>query len=76
MAVVIKNRLGLGVFVVKFAGRFGVQQKIFVDEWHKTGLLAGQQRFHVPFELVFSDVFGDGSLMLLKHVEITAVHAR
>ena len=34
VAMVVKNRLVLGVLVVKFAGRFGAQQKIFVDEWH------------------------------------------
>jgi hypothetical protein len=37
VAVVIENRLGFGVLVVKFAGRFGAQQKIFVDEGHIRG---------------------------------------
>jgi hypothetical protein len=47
-----------------------------VDEWHKTGLWAEQQRFHVPLEQVFSDVFGDDSFMLLERVEITVAFLR
>jgi hypothetical protein len=34
MAVVIQDRLALGVLVVQPAGGFGREQKIFVDEWH------------------------------------------
>ena len=75
VAVVIENRLGLGVFVVKLAGRLGAQQKIFVDEWHKTGRLA-EQRFHVPLEQIFGDVFGDDRFMLLERVEITVAFLR
>ena len=35
MAVIIKNRLVCGVFMVKPARAFGAQQKIFVDEFHR-----------------------------------------
>ena len=35
VAVIIKNRLGFGVFVVEMPRGFRAQQKIFVDEVHK-----------------------------------------
>jgi hypothetical protein len=46
-----------------------------VDEWHKTGLLA-EQRFHVPLEQVFGDVFGDDGFMLLRRVETPVAFLR
>jgi hypothetical protein len=37
MTMIVKNRLGFRVLVVKFASRFGAQQKVFVDEGHIRG---------------------------------------
>ena len=68
MAVIIEYRLGFGVLVIKFARRFRAQQKIFMDEGHKS--FAEQQRFHVPLKQVFRDVFGDDGLVLPEGVEI------
>ncbi len=74
VAVIIEYRFSLGVLVIKFARRFCAQQKIFVDEGHK--LFAEQQRFHVPLEQVFRDVFGDDRFMLLERVEIPVAFFR
>ena len=37
VAVVIENRLGRGETVIKTASRFGVEEKIFVNERHRLG---------------------------------------
>ena len=43
-----------------------VNAQFFVEEWHgRTVLLVKQQRFQMTLEQVFSDVFGDDSLVLV-----------
>ena len=68
VAVIIEDRFGFGVLVVKLARRFRAQQKIFVDEGHK--LFVEQQRLQVPLVEVCGDIFGDDGLVLLEGVEI------
>ena len=76
VAMVVKNRLGLGVLMVKFAGRFGAQQKIFVDEGHKiflirsssSGFMCRSNRFPVTFLAITASCF----LSALRYVRLSS----